>query len=319
VKSIKSSKYLSKKGMDVNGIISFGLLWCCLSIDGMERAKISGNGVREGIEHLLSKNVDYCAPEVTPLLFECCRHDVYTDLLDKLIGKKIDLTVRNSVGSTPLHIATLAGALQNVKLLLEGDAPVNAQNNEGVTPLFISVSNYRLVKTGYKIKEMATSLYRMTNHFKIMRLLLEYGADPNYARPEDLRTPLMICVDNYYEIPVRAKREKMVRLLLTYGANPDCVDKNQKNAIIIAKESSFFTLAHTIETSKDITYTRQMLECAICKSKLAWVKELGATIRMLACNHSEFHTVCLKEMKKNAIKNKKKPSCPLCRAPIEKK
>lgn len=295
------------------------VMLCCISVDAMERPKISGNGVREGLEFLLSKNVDCTKPEIIPFFFECCRHDTYADLLDKLIEKKINLTLKNSVGSMPLHIAAFSGAVQNVKLLLEGDAPVNAQNNEGITPLFMSVSNYRLVKTGYKIKEMATTLYRMTNHFKIMRLLLEYGADPNYARPADLRTPLMICVDNAYEIPVRAKREKMVRLLLTYGANPDCIDKNQKTAIMIAKESSFFTLAHTIETSKDITYTRQTLACAICKSKLAWVKELGATIRMLACNHSEFHTVCLKEMKKNAIKNKRKPSCPLCRAPIEKK
>ena len=61
-------------------------------------------------------------------------------------------------GNTALHIASLGGKLQVVKLLIENGSPINAQSQLGFTPLYMAAQE---------------------NKEDIVRFLLERGADPS--------------------------------------------------------------------------------------------------------------------------------------------
>ena len=61
-------------------------------------------------------------------------------------------------GNTALHIASLGGKLEVVKLLTENGSPINAQSQLGFTPLYMASQE---------------------NKEDIVRFLLEHGADPS--------------------------------------------------------------------------------------------------------------------------------------------
>lgn len=71
-----------------------------------------------------------------------------------------DLDVADNAGNTPLQIAALEGFVDIVKYLLEHDCEVNTRNIDKDTPLIDAVENV---------------------HVEVVRLLLEYGADPRLA------------------------------------------------------------------------------------------------------------------------------------------
>ena len=78
-------------------------------------------------------------------------------------------------GRTPLHYAINFDNYENVKLLLDNGADVNAKDNEGKTPLYWAV-------------EMGK--------YEIVKLLLEHGADVD-IKDNDGHTPLHFAIDNY--------------------------------------------------------------------------------------------------------------------------
>lgn len=61
-------------------------------------------------------------------------------------------------GNTALHIASLGGKLEVVKILLEHGSPVNSQSQLGFTPLYMAAQE---------------------NKDDVVRFLLEHGADPS--------------------------------------------------------------------------------------------------------------------------------------------
>nr|CAH7769166.1 unnamed protein product [Callosobruchus chinensis] len=79
-----------------------------------------------------------------------------------LIGKGIDVNVRNALHHTPLHLAAGIGHAEVVKILIrEGNAEIDVFDARNQTPMHYAVNNKKL---------------------EIVKLLLELGADVNSAR-----------------------------------------------------------------------------------------------------------------------------------------
>ncbi|WP_438456551.1 ankyrin repeat domain-containing protein [Wolbachia endosymbiont of Kerria lacca] len=79
-----------------------------------------------------------------------------------LIGKGVDVNVRNALHHTPLHLAAGIGHAEVVKILIrEGNAEIDVFDARNQTPMHYAVNNKKL---------------------EIVKLLLELGADVNSAR-----------------------------------------------------------------------------------------------------------------------------------------
>jgi len=127
---------------------------------------------------------------------------------DLLRHNGANLNVRGYLGlRTPLHSAELYGNLKVVQKLIEYEADIHAEDEDGWTPL-CWLSTGRYFKDG-----------------SVLQLLLEYGADVN-ARTKFGRIPL-------HEASENGARE-VVRLLLEHGADVKAKDNDGKTALQLA-------------------------------------------------------------------------------------
>ncbi len=144
-----------------------------------------------------------------------------TGLVEKLLAASPDLiNAKDHAGETPLHHAAGFGNLATLKLLLDKGADPNGCDRRKSTPLFWALyeePKVRLLldggaKVDAKSVEGRTVLYQaavMGDPARVMRLLLEKGADPN-AKTLNLMTPLIAAS--------RGSIEAM-RLLIEKGAD----------------------------------------------------------------------------------------------------
>lgn len=92
-------------------------------------------------------------------------------------------------GNTALHIASLAGQEEVVKLLLQHNASVNAQSQNGFTPLYMAAQE---------------------NHDSVVKLLLANGANQSLAT-EDGFTPLAVAMQQGHDKVVAVLLESDTR------------------------------------------------------------------------------------------------------------
>ena len=85
-----------------------------------------------------------------------------------LVVAGADLNAQFNEGGTPLHVAAASGNTEEVKALVVAGADLNAQNNEGETPLHVAVAS---------------------GNTEAIKVLLDAGADVN-ARDNSWETPL---------------------------------------------------------------------------------------------------------------------------------
>ena len=104
-----------------------------------QRAKV---GVTDGLER-------------TPLHWTAFSDD-YLETTELLLEWKADTEAQDTIGETPLHIASRSGSIETVRLLLEWKADIEAKDNVGYTPLVLA---------------------RMYDRPEIAQLLLDEGAD----------------------------------------------------------------------------------------------------------------------------------------------
>jgi ankyrin repeat protein len=125
------------------------------------------------------------------------------ETLQWLVDSGADVTVKNRLGSTPLHWAVPDEA--KVRLLLARGAAVDAKLADGRTPLYLAA--------------------QLGNGHSILRVLLEHGADPRLLT-SNKRTPLM---------PAAAQGDApAVRLLLDAKVPVDAVDSAGQTALMMA-------------------------------------------------------------------------------------
>jgi ankyrin repeat protein len=141
------------------------------------------------------------------MLPRACRPDVSSNELHRVTvlldyGARVD--DRGRYGLTALHYAVRGGKLPLIKLLLERGAPVNALDDDGLTPLL------HLAKTRSK-----------ADPIPVMQMLAASGADLD-ARDEAQGTLLM-----YF---ARQGKAEPVRWLLAHGADRNARNKNGNTA-----------------------------------------------------------------------------------------
>jgi ankyrin repeat protein len=154
------------------------------------------------------------------------------DNLQLLIDKGADVNAKNRRGSTPLHWAIHDEA--KVRLLLAKGANVNARQAQGRTPLCLAAM--------------------LGNGVPTVRLLLSKGADPNLATVNG-QTPLMTAA--------RGKVEAM-QLLIEKGADVNAKDGAGETALMFASTSGNARAVQLlIERGADVKVTSKRNETAL--------------------------------------------------------
>ncbi|ANB50573.1 putative ankyrin repeat protein [Powai lake megavirus] len=160
----------------------------------------------------------YCSKNVQCSGFSKLMHLIFVEtnetiITDYLTNHMDEIHVRNKLQWTPLMIACINNKKCNnfniIKLLIKYGSDVNAQNNNGTTPL------------------MMASYY--TNHYdkNIVQLLLENKADPNIQRNDRLTALIFVSYTNNLNL---------IKLLLQNGANPNLRTNNGNTILTILLE-----------------------------------------------------------------------------------
>ncbi|MDA3837449.1 MAG: ankyrin repeat domain-containing protein [Candidatus Delongbacteria bacterium] len=108
-------------------------------------------------------------------------------------------------GRTPLHNAMSSNDVEVVQLLIDYKAPVNIQDEDGITPLILAIRN---------------------GSEDIVKILLNNGADTNLKENVNGQSPLHIASSKGYQ--------GIVELLLENGADVNSKDNNDNNALYLA-------------------------------------------------------------------------------------
>ncbi|MCP5369897.1 MAG: ankyrin repeat domain-containing protein [Rickettsiaceae bacterium] len=177
------------------------------------RTEVNQEVNQELVDLLLNKGAD---PTIknnggnTPLhLASLCGNKKIVDLL---IDKEVDLNIQNTDGNTPLHLASLLGYKEVVDLLLNNRADPTIKNKDGNTALHVAVSMRTKVKQGVKQE--------------IVDLLLNKGADPT-IKNNGGNTPL--------HLASLCGNKEVVDLLIDEGADPTIKNKEGHTPLEIAK------------------------------------------------------------------------------------
>ncbi|KAJ5616426.1 hypothetical protein N7537_001540 [Penicillium hordei] len=143
----------------------------------------------------------------------------------KLLELGAGINVGNSQNQTPLYLATLLRLKGVMKMLLDEGADTEARGTRSriaQTPLCLAVANFGapLSNTNYSRRPSRSP----SN--EIVSLLLDNGANPDYADPEFGITPLWLAVRGNSTLQPFS-RDDLVRLLLEKGADPKLASRNQ--------------------------------------------------------------------------------------------
>lgn len=157
-----------------------------------------------------------------------------------LIGKSVDLNLRDGKGETALVRAIVRDHLEAVDLLLEHGANVNLDNKKGKTPLHAAVSG---------------------KCYRIVRTLLAHRADPNIGDIYGI-TPLM-----YPTLPL-----EMLEFFVRSGANVNAVTNNGKTVVMCH--------AAPFDAARECDLCTYDLRISIPEviAKLAFLAECGADL-----------------------------------------
>lgn len=134
-----------------------------------------------------------------------CNGDVST--VGLLLGKGIDIDVKDSHGKTPLNRAASSGIDEMVSELLRHGAQIEACNGTGVRPLHFAAKSLRACRLS----------------FPTVQVLLDNGAEVN-ALDRDGRTALHWAVINGQSRDVDLGRDPVIKMLLERGADPNIQD-----------------------------------------------------------------------------------------------
>ncbi len=185
-------------------------------------------------------------------------------------NSKITVDAYRSYKAAPLIIiAGKAASLHVLKYLIDNKADLNARSEDNDTALMLAAyypddsfsddgSYFRhidavtmLLDAGASLENVAGAFTALSTaafarHSKIVKILLDRGANPNgtaHGEQAELSTPLIMAA--------RAGDEDIVRLILEHGANPKIKDKNGLTPLDWAKNNSGMA---------------KMLECALSLS-----------------------------------------------------
>ena len=134
----------------------------------------------------------------------------------ELLGKGVNINAQGENGETPLLAAVNSGKSDVVALLLAYGANIEEKNFQKSTPLIIACQY---------------------GHAHITAMLVEMGADIN-ARDYNGYDPLMIAAARGHDL--------IVRQLLAFGADPAHTNKHGNNALILAMYDMHLPVVKTL-------------------------------------------------------------------------
>ncbi|XP_063923595.1 uncharacterized protein LOC135137792 isoform X2 [Zophobas morio] len=132
------------------------------------------------------------------------------DIMQLLISKRIDVNVQNKTGQTALQLACLKGVFENVKILLHFGASVNSTDED----------NNNALHYASKSKQV---------NGDVIKILSERGIDVNAKNKNGTTALQLACLTGVYQ---------NAKILLDIGASIDSTDKDNKNALHFASEST---------------------------------------------------------------------------------
>ncbi|XP_013413779.1 ankyrin repeat domain-containing protein 34A-like [Lingula anatina] len=140
---------------------------------------------------------------------------------EKMLNGDISLASSNA-GCIALLKAVSMGKFRMTRLLIEGGADVNVQNEEGQTALIL------VCMAKLDVKQTV----------RLLRYLLQHKADPN-IKDKRGRTALMFACMNHLDYIV-------IKVLLQEGSNPVLRDNDGKTAIMYAAESNYTSVLNLL-------------------------------------------------------------------------
>mgnify|MGYP001187742189 CR=1 FL=1 len=159
---------------------------------------------------------NYHLKEATPIFYAIRDYD--EKVFTFLVKNGADVNAQDENGNTPLHLLTnTIRNIASIKLLVEKGASINIKNKEGINAFS---------------KAIELARYRNIDNEQTINFLIEQGADVN-TEDENKVTPLMkiISIGETQELNL-----ELIKKIITNGANIDAYDKNGKTALHYAME-----------------------------------------------------------------------------------
>jgi ankyrin repeat protein len=226
---------LIQTGVDINMKSDSGL-------NSLMTASINGN--EDIVKTLIDKHADvYTINDFgyTPLMFAVENNN--EKVVELLLPFSENINEQNDDKYTALMFACINKNKNIIKMLLNSGVNPDLKNKYGETALMIlceNGKNYDVVNELLKVKHIIdlkdfdskTALYKAFKNedYKICRLLLEHGADPNIKYDEE--TILMKCCEYEDEVFVN-----FVNLFITMRADLNIKDNNGNTALMVAIEN----------------------------------------------------------------------------------
>ena len=181
--------------------------------------------------------------------------------LESLLQHGASATKKLDSGATPMHTAAIGGDQKTILSLSSAGGDFKALSNDKRTPLHncgisgnVTVAG-TLIRLGAEVdpidNEGCTPLMRavMKDHAKVVKLLLDNGANPNLVIQTDGTTLFPL-----YVAAMRGQDE-IVNMLLEKGVDPDAKVKGVPSLVDVAKqsghESTAKLLASAVKVQRD--------------------------------------------------------------------
>jgi len=146
----------------------------------VKRARI--DKVRELLEKGANPNVKQGSLSALHMI-AMADESICAGILELLLEHGADPNVRDSVGATPLHDATLSGKVNAVRSLLMHGADVNVKTT-GAIVVMEDYAGIFTESTYSGVTPLHLAAYK--GYAEIAKILLEWGADPNVRDNEGL-------------------------------------------------------------------------------------------------------------------------------------
>jgi ankyrin repeat protein len=171
------------------------------------------------------------------------------EIVQWLIGKKVDANALDNKNLTPLHEAAAAGQRSIVELLLKAGAKVDAEDNDGRTPLLVAAASSKketvdaLLVGAANLNKCDSQEMTALHHAaaqgakEVAALLLSRNAEPNAENKRGL-TPLWEAMIQGYE--------DVVTLLATHGGDINIAGLDKQKPLRWAIKNGRFAMAYTL-------------------------------------------------------------------------
>jgi ankyrin repeat protein len=159
---------------------------------------------------------NYHIEGATPIFYAIRDYD--EKVFTFLVKNGADVNAQDENGNTPLHLLTnTIRNIASIKLLVEKGASINIKNKEGINAFS---------------KAIELARYRNIDNEQTINFLIEQGADVN-TEDENKVTPLMKIISIG---ETQGLNLELIKKIITNGANIDAYDKNGKTALHYAME-----------------------------------------------------------------------------------